>query len=176
MRHKKLQKDALIQDAGNIKGATNGFTLAEVLIAGSVLLIVMIGVSRISVQSITSGRNRMERDRIEAAIHNNIQLIQQADSKLTLESMPSNAQREACLRPGQYLKNQLDSDSGPNAVPKPEVSGIDRKNTIVRTIKVGANPDITVVTYSFTAPEYAIGKEKRVIQLNPNFQNRCILE
>ena len=150
--------------------------MAEVLIAGSVLLIVMVGVSRISVQSITSGRNRMERDRIEAAIHNNIQLIQQADSKLTLESIPSNEQREACLRPAQYLRDQLDSESARYFVPKPEASGIDRQNAISRTIEVGDNPDITIVTYSFSAPEYAIGKEKRVVQLNPNFQNRCILE
>ena len=150
--------------------------MAEVLIAGSVLLIVMVGVSRISVQSITSGRNRMERDRIEAAIHNNIQLIQQADSKLTLESIPSNEQREACLRPAQYLRDQLDSERARYFVPKPEASGIDRQNAISRTIEVGDNPDITIVTYSFSAPEYAIGKEKRVVQLNPNFQNRCILE
>ena len=176
MRHQNLQKVALIQGANNIKHATNGFTLAEVLIAGSILLIVMVGVSRISVQSITSGRNRLERDRIEAAIHNNIQLIQQADSKLTLESMPSGEQRKACLSPAQYLKEQLDSESGPISVPKPEVSGIDRKNTIIRTIEVGDNPDITIVTYSFPAPEYAIGEERRVVQLNPNFQNRCILE
>ena len=70
------------------KPINKGFTLVEVLVAGSILLMVMVGVSRVSVQSITSGRNRMERDRIEAAIHNNIQLIQQADSKLTLESIP----------------------------------------------------------------------------------------
>ena len=66
------------------KPINKGFTLVEVLVAGSILLMVMVGVSRVSVQSITSGRNRMERDRIEAAIHNNIQLIQQADAKLTL--------------------------------------------------------------------------------------------
>ena len=64
----------------HIRPISSGFTLVEVLIAGSILLMVMVGISRISVQSITSGRNRMERDRIEAAIHNNIQLIQQADA------------------------------------------------------------------------------------------------
>ena len=169
-------KNYLVHNSLRTKRANNGFTMAEVLIAGSVLLIVMVGVSRISVQSITSGRNRMERDRIEAAIHNNIQLIQQADSKLTLESIPSNEQREACLSPAQYLRDQLDSESARYFVPKPEASGIDRQNAISRTIEVGDNPDITIVTYSFSAPEYAIGKEKRVVQLNPNFQNRCILE
>ena len=65
---------------GQRKPINRGFTLVEVLVAGTILLMVMVGVSRVSVQSITSGRNRMERDRIEAAIHNNIQLIQQADA------------------------------------------------------------------------------------------------
>ena len=158
------------------KSFSAGFTLVEVLIAGSVLLMVMVGISRISVQSITSGRNRMERDRIEAAIHNNIQLIQQADAKLTLESMPNQERRDACLNPAQYLKDKLDQPSGSTSVPKPEVTGIDGKNPIQRSIGIGTSPGITVVTYSFSAPEYSIGQERRVVELNPNFQNRCILE
>lgn len=154
----------------------NGFTLVEVMIAGSILLMVMVGVSRVSVQSITSGRNRMERDRIEAAIHNNIQLIQQADAKLTLESMPNQERRDACLNPAQYLKEKLDTTGGIASVPKPIVKGIDGRNPITRTIDIGKSPGITVVTYSFLAPEYSIGKEHRIVELNPNFQNRCILE
>ena len=158
------------------KSFSAGFTLVEVLIAGSVLLMVMVGISRISVQSITSGRNRMERDRIEAAIHNNIQLIQQADAKLTLESMPGHERRDACLDPAQYLKDKLDAQSGSISVPKPAVKGIDGENPIERTIEIGKYPGITVVTYSFLAPEHSIGHERRVLELNPNFQNRCILE
>ena len=153
-----------------------GFTLVEVLVAGTILLMVMVGVARVSVQSITSGRNRMERDRIEAAIHNNIQLIQQVDAKLTLESMPSHERRDACLKPAQYLKEKLDTPSGIASVPQPVVSGIDGKNPITRTITIGTSPGITVVTYSFLAPEYSISQEQRIVELNPNFQNRCILE
>jgi type II secretory pathway pseudopilin PulG len=159
-----------------LKPFSAGFTLVEVLIAGCILLMVMVGISRISVQSITSGRNRMERDRIEAAIHNNIQLIQQADAKLTLESMPGHERRDACLDPAQYLKDKLDAQSGSISVPKPVVKGIDGTNPITRTIEIGKYPGITVVTYSFLAPEYSIGHERRVVELNPNFQNRCILE
>ena len=92
----------------HIRPISSGFTLVEVLIAGSVLLMVMVGISRISVQSITSGRNRMERDRIEAAIHNNIQLIQQADANLSLSSIPIQKQKDACLNPGRYLKDKLE--------------------------------------------------------------------
>ena len=162
--------------ARQLKPSIEGFTLVEVLVAGSILLMVMVAVSRVSVQSITSGRNRMERDRIEAAIHNNIQLIQQADAKLTLESMPNQERRDACLNPAQYLKDKLDQPSGSSSVPKPEVTGIDGKNPIQRSIEIGTSPGITVVTYSFSAPEYSIGQERRVVELNPNFQNRCILE
>jgi len=158
------------------KPMNKGFTLVEVLVAGSILLMVMVGVSRVSVQSITSGRNRMERDRIEAAIHNNIQLIQQADSKLTLESMPVNERRKACINPAQYLKDKLDQASGASSVPKPKVTGIDGNNPITRTIGISKRPGITVVTYSFLAPEHSIGQEQRIVELNPNFQNRCILE
>ena len=161
---------------GQRKPITSGFTLVEVLVAGTILLMVMVGVSRVSVQSITSGRNRMERDRIEAAIHNNIQLIQQADSKLTLESMPVNERRKACINPAQYLKDKLDQASGASSVPKPKVTGIDGNNPITRTIEIGKRPGITVVTYSFLAPEHSIGQEQRIVELNPNFQNRCILE
>ena len=52
----------------------------------------------------------------------------------------------------------------------------DGENPITRTIAIGKSPGITVVTYSFLAPEYSIDQEQRVVELNPNFQNRCILE
>ena len=176
MKRNHLFNRIISRHVGQRKAIKTGFTLVEVLVAGSILLMVMVGVSRISVQSITSGRNRMERDRIEAAIHNNIQLLQQADAKLTLESMPSNERRDACRKPAQYLKEKLDTQSGIASVPKPVVSGVDGKNPITRTIEIGKSPGITVVTYSFLAPEYSIDQERRVIELNPNFQNRCILE
>ena len=153
-----------------------GFTLVEVMIAGGLLLMVMIGVARISIQSITSGRHRIERDRIEAAIHNNIQLIQQADAKLTLESMPAKEQRQACINPALYLKQQLEKQGGETAVPAPIVTGVDGKNPISRSIQESNDPGITVITYLFSAPEHSIGRERRVLEINPNFQTRCILE
>ena len=154
----------------------SGFTLTEVLIAGGILMMVMVAVSRISIHSITSGRNRIERDGIEAAIHNNIQPIQQADAKLTLASIPLQEQRQACLNPALYLKQQLERNGGAIAVAPPIYTGVDGVNPITRVINVGANPGITVVSYQFTAPESSIAKERRVVELNPNFQTRCILE
>ena len=156
--------------------SSHGFTMVEVLIAGIIMLVVMVGTARISIQSITSGRHRVERDKIEAEIQNNIQLLQQADSRLTLESMPSKDQRAACLNPAQYLKQQLLKQGGRFAVSPPLISGMDDINLISRTIMVGTHPGVTVITYEFSAPEYAIRNERRVVELNPNFQTRCVLE
>ena len=82
---------------------TYGFTMIETLVAGVILLVVLVVVSRISILSITSGRNRVERDRIEAAILNNIQVLQQADTKLTFDSIPTNKQKYACLKRAVYF-------------------------------------------------------------------------
>ena len=150
--------------------------MVEVLIAGLIMLIVMVGTARISIQSITSGRHRIERDRIEAAIHNNIQLIQQADSKLSLDSMENREQRIACLDPSNYLKQKLEESGGVASVPTPNIKGIDGINPIRRVIKPGQRPGITVIIYEFTAPENSIKDERRVVELNPNFQSHCILE
>ena len=158
------------------RATDQGFTLVEVIVAGSILLLVMTGIARISIQSITSGRHRMERDRIEAAIHDNIQLIQHADSKLTLESIPQQEQRTACLNPAQYLKEQLEKQGGSIAVSPPKLTGLKGDNPISRLIKLGEHPGITLVSYEFSAPEHSIEKERRVVELNPNFQTRCILE
>ena len=153
-----------------------GFTLVEVVIAGGVLLMVLVGVARISIQSITSGRYRTERDKIETTIHNNIQLIQQADYKLSLVSMESRQQRIACLDPSNYLKQKLEEPGGAISVPPPNIKGIDGNNPIRRVIKPGQRPGITVIVYEFTAPENSIKDERRVVELNPNFQSHCILE
>ena len=90
--------------------------------------------------------------------------------------MPVNERRKACINPAQYLKDKLDQASGASSVPKPKVTGIDGNNPITRTIEISKRPGITVVTYSFLAPEHSIGQEQRIVELNPNFQNRCILE
>ena len=64
-----------------------GFTLTEVIVAASVLAVVMGSVSRLSVAALANSSNQAERVRIEAAINDNIQLLQMADSHLRLEDM-----------------------------------------------------------------------------------------
>ena len=105
-----------------------------------------------------------------------IQLIQQADSKLSLVSMESRQQRIACLDPSNYLKQKLEEPGGAISVPPPNIKGIDGNNPIRRVIKPGQRPGITVIVYEFTAPENSIKDERRVVELNPNFQSHCILE
>ena len=73
------------------KGRGNqGFTLVETLIAGLLLTLVMTAVGRLSLSAMAGSSNLAERRRVEAAIDNHIQLIQQADSLLTYDSLPSN--------------------------------------------------------------------------------------
>ena len=152
----------------------SGFTMVETLVAGCIFLVVLVAVSRVSILSITSGHNRVERDRIEAAILNNIQVLQQADTKLTFDSIPTNKQKYACLNPAQYLKEQLSQQNGIDLNQK---TLIDKSNTnfmIQRQLKVN-NPRILVVVYLFSAPESSIKNERRIIELNPHFYNECIL-
>ena len=153
---------------------TYGFTMIETLVASVILLVVLIVVSRISILSITSGRNRVERDRIEAAILNNIQVLQQADTKLTFDSIPTNKQKYACLNPAKYLKEQLSQKNGIVSNQKTLIGENNTNFTIKRQLKVD-NPRILVVVYLFSAPESSIKNERRIIELNPHFYNECIL-
>ena len=153
---------------------TSGFTLVETLVAGCILLVVLVAVSRISILSITSGRNRVERDRIEAAIQNDIQMLQQADTKLTFDSIPTNKKKYACLNPANYLKEQLSQNNGVGSVQKPLINENNANFLINKHMEVN-NPRILVVVYSFSAPENSIKNEKRILELNPHFYNECIL-
>ena len=153
---------------------TYGFTMIETLVAGIILLVVLVVVSRISILSITSGRNRVERDRIEAAILNNIQALQQADTKLTFDSIPTNKQKYACLNPAKYLKEQLSQKNGIDLNQKIFIDKNSTNFTIQRQLKVN-NPRLLVVVYLFSAPESSIKNERRIIELNPHFYNECIL-
>ena len=152
----------------------SGFTMVETLVAGCIFLVVLVAVSRISILSITSGRNRVERDRIEAAIQNDIQMLQQADTKLSFDSIPTNEKKYACLNPANYLKEQLSQDSGVGSVQEPLMNGNKASFVINKHMKAN-NPRILVVIYSFLAPENSIKNEKRIFELNPNFYSECIL-
>ena len=168
-----------------------GFTMVEVLIAGVLLAMVMTAVSRFSLSALINSRNQLERTRIEAAINDNIQLLQQADSLLTFDSIPSeDEQQSACNDPPNYLKEQIIESAGRQYVPAPNLKNESNKQLINRTVNTTAAEEIAVVIYSFEGPgattvadndsaellhetEMKNATEQRVLELNPNFQARC---
>ena len=60
------------------RNSGQGFTLIEVVVAGVILVSVMTAVAQMSVSSLGSAENRETRDDLEAAVNNDIQLLQQA--------------------------------------------------------------------------------------------------
>lgn len=161
MIHTKLQ-----QRLQNLQlKSTGGFTMVEVVIAGVILVSVMTAVAQMSVTSLGGAQNRDSRDGLEAAVNNDIQLLQQADSYLTFESLTSEQQASACQNPTSYLIPYLEN----------EVPQTDLRQGIKRTIVAGdgATQDLVEVTYQFEGPENGVGDEFRVIEMNPNFSAQC---
>jgi len=175
------------------KGRGNqGFTLVETLIAGLLLTLVMTAVGRLSLSAMAGSSNLAERRRVEAAIDNHIQLIQQADSLLTYDSLPSNhrtgeeGSTRACRNPAQYLAKALEQKGLINAADwklKPESDSIrlfdsfekptGGETSITTTYNYDDDRAIVSINYSFEAPESNIGIEQRSLELSPNFQSYC---
>ncbi|MFL0753705.1 MAG: prepilin-type N-terminal cleavage/methylation domain-containing protein [Prochlorococcus sp.] len=169
----------------------SGFTMVEVLIAGVLLAMVMAGVSRLSLSSLVSSKNQLERTRIEAAINDNIQLLQRADSLITFESIPRiDEQKLACSNPAKYLKTQILESSGRQYVQAPNLRNASNKSVIDRSVNITSAKEIAIVIYSFEGPgatkiaskdsskllhenEMKNATEQRILELNPNFQARC---
>lgn len=143
--------------------ACEGFTLLEVLIGALILAGVMIGVSRVSISALTRTSIEQQRSRIEADINNNMQLIQQANSRLTLESIPALKKDQACLAPEAYLIEAIEQD-----VPQPT-----RAERTLTITSLGQGWDVIEVAYQFQAPEQTISTEQRMVELHPTFAPRC---
>ena len=141
-----------------------GFTMVEVVIAGVMLVSVMIAVAQMSVSALAGSRNLSTRTRVEAAVNNDIQLLQQADSYLTMDSINTNEQTNACINPTNHLISYLNVE-----VPETDLA----KLGIERSMQVGATPDVVEVVYNFDGPEKGVDSEYRVVELNPNFSAQC---
>ena len=126
----------MIQSAKTPRSANQGFTLVEALIAGVLMTFVMTSVGRLSVTALASSSNQKERSRIEGAIENSIQKIQNLDSQLTDSRIHENHRKKndpnnACIAPGAYLAHRLaygvttskdwqnDSIKKPDAIDRP---------------------------------------------------------
>jgi type II secretory pathway pseudopilin PulG len=147
---------------------SDGFTLLEVLIGALILAGVMIGISRVSISALTGNSIEQKRGRIEAEINSNMQLIQQANRRLTLESIPPLDRDLACSAPEAYLISRINQTGATEYVPRPTMAE--------RTLSINAfgdGWDVIEVAYRFQAPEQAIATEQRMVELHPTFAPRC---
>ena len=148
-----------------------GFTLVETMVAGAVMSLILIAVSRFSISSIATSQQQSERRRLEAAINNDIQLLQQADSRLKLVDISD--KQKACADPGLFLKKQLTDQSSEFYVEAPILKDREGKLVLQRRIDHSKSPTLAVVTYTFLAPEQSITSEERVVRMYPNFHYLC---
>ena len=158
-----------------------GFTMVEVVVAGVLLMGAMTAVAQIGATALAGSKTRSSRADVEAAVSNNIQLLQQADSYLTYEDIGSAEKQElACSNPTSYLISHLEE-----AVP------VDQLKTHLRSIlnnsdfsklqferemkavDGGDTQDVVQVTYRFQGPESGVEQEIRTVELNPNFSAHC---
>ncbi len=146
----------------------DGFGLVEVLIAGVILLFVMTSVGRFTQAAMTSGSNQELRNRLESRIMDNMQTIQQQDSRLTWEAVKIHGdQQTACNNPAAYLKDKVENTNTEYFVNPP--------NGINRTISVSTiNPGIMRIEYNFDGPENSVRIERRILELNPTFAADCL--
>lgn len=146
----------------------NGFGLIEAMIAGVILLVTMTSVGRFTQAAMTSGSNQEIRNKLETRIIDNIQEIQQQDSRLTWEAVEHLREEQiACKNPTEYTKLKLETESSGYYVQQPD--------KIERVISDSSNaPGVMVITYNFDGPENSVGTEKRVIELNPTFAADCL--
>ena len=143
----------------------NGFSMIETMIAGVLLASSLTAVSRMSISALSGSRTSSYRAQIEAAINNDIQTIQKEDSYFTYDWISQNQNiSDACQNPPEALKDHLQ-----NVVSGPNIEGITRKfdSTLI--------PGILTVEYNFEGPEQAIGREIRLIEMNPNFSSECYI-
>ena len=142
----------------------------------------MIGVAQMSGRAMVGGNNQKNRQSIEAAISNDIQLLQQADSQITLGWIEENGDiNVACENPGEYLA-MIFNDEGSEYYAKPSDTNLSAEGQLFeRTISgrellttdVGEPKLLAQVVYTFEGPEQSVEQEKRIIELSPSFQAHC---
>ena len=149
--------------------------MVEAVVSGTLLAVVLAGVSKLNISALASSSNQSERVRVEAAINDNIQLLQMEDSYLRLEDMGSSSEQDAaCRNPTAHLKSHLEANVPPPASTRTSTA-IER--SLERLEESGI--DILVAKYKFLSPEYK-GQanaqdrwEYRTVELNPNFSAKC---
>ncbi|MDA7677056.1 prepilin-type N-terminal cleavage/methylation domain-containing protein [bacterium] len=154
-----------------INRGLTGFTLIETMVAGLIMSITLVAVSRLSISAISTSSHQTIRRKIEAAINNDIQLLQQADSRLKLVNITD--KESACTDPGSFLMKKLSSKSSDYYVPEPKITDPSGKRVLKRTMTSSQTPIMTQIIYTITAPEKTIQTERRILNLYPNFHYLC---
>ena len=149
----------------------SGFTLIETMVAGLIMSLTLVAVSRLSISAISTSSHQTIRRKIEAAINNDIQLLQQADSRLKLINISD--KESACKDPGSFLREKLSSSNSDYYVSEPKITDPSGKRVLRRTIESSQTPIMTKVIYTITAPEKTIQTERRILNLYPNFHYLC---
>ena len=156
-----------------------GFTMVEVIIAGLLMASAMTAFARLAISSMQASSNQLERAHIEAAINDNIQLIQRADSLLTYDSIgqgdvdQNDQQLAACDNPALHLQQQLEDENGSLFIEPPQLTDASNNMLINRTIDVNSIPGIAIISFDLNTPESNISAESRVLEISPNFQSSC---
>ena len=104
--------------------------------------VMMVSVAQLAGKAMVGSNNQKDRQAIEAAINNDIQLLQQADSQLTYQWIVENGNPvSACANPGQYLADHLDEEGGPFEVKPANSNGAEGMKLFERTITSGSLPN-----------------------------------
>jgi hypothetical protein len=140
--------------------SSQGFSLAEVLIAAVVMFVLLSSANRTLMMSMASSRQGASRMALESEILNDVETIQGIDSSLSSDLT-------GCGPGGGsvYLKTKIESIN-----PVPASAGWSR--TLIDT-----DPTLLRVTYSFSVPEISNNNsiERRIIEINPSFLSECPL-
>jgi type II secretory pathway pseudopilin PulG len=164
-----------------------GFTLVEVLIAGVLMTTIMVAVARLSTQAMAGSNTQKDRQAIEAAINDNIQLIQQADSQITVTRLNNESDgildntnlEQACgngtinNNPASFLIQQI--HDGDMAVASPSLTTRQINYNISRKLSVLpiGNSFMAEILFTFDGPEQGVRSESRVIEISPSFESGC---
>jgi type II secretory pathway pseudopilin PulG len=167
--------------------STEAFTLVEVLIAGVLMTAVLTSVARFSTLAMAGSNHQKERQAIEASINDNIQLIQQADSQITVNRLLDDSDdffdnydlSQACgsgspsNNAASFLMTQLLNSKV--SVSPPELSKTQSDYSLQRNfsiINVGSTYMLKV-EYQFDGPEENVDTEYRIIEISPSFEAGC---
>ena len=162
-----------------------GFSLVEILIAGSTLAFVSASVARLSVSSLNTSSNQSQRVVIESVINDDMAMIQQADSSLTWDHIQSAGQElNSCSSPANFFRDVVSDglDVTNQGVTTTRVSPVAEPTLpqgitgeLTRTISEGDSDNIILVTYEFEGPEANVESERRVMEIYPVFAESCFL-